>query len=289
MNNIMIGCDWLCEAFLIDPPYHSSIPMNVDFTLHRNGEWTMLMLGESILSILIVDFPEESPGFNATFYSAVITTILLQYLHFQSQPNKADQHALRRHKDAGVTWHVVQHIYSFAFVSLGASFTFFLTDASFAAASNSGEGHRLLEGAATTSYDSYTMRSTAAVLFSGSLAVIFFCLDSMILLHLGVNEAYGRCVCKETKTKNTKGMGLVLIRGAILVFTATLFLWQTQPEFLSVIAVACTLLQLLTRRLGGKYLSHDVHGHHDDDGGDAHDAGEAKWPNVTNARVEHQA
>jgi hypothetical protein len=40
--------------------------MNIDFTLHRNGEWTMLMLGESVFSILIVDTPDNNVEF--TFY-----------------------------------------------------------------------------------------------------------------------------------------------------------------------------------------------------------------------------
>jgi len=28
-----------------------SVPTNIDFTIHRYGEWTMLMLGEDILSL----------------------------------------------------------------------------------------------------------------------------------------------------------------------------------------------------------------------------------------------
>ena len=72
----------------------------------------MLMLGESILSLLIVDVPDEDKDYYATFYSAMLTVILLQYLHFRSQPNHADGHALRRDKDAGVGYTIMQAIYS---------------------------------------------------------------------------------------------------------------------------------------------------------------------------------
>ena len=30
-----------------------SVPMNIDYAIHRYGEWTMLMLGESVLSLLV--------------------------------------------------------------------------------------------------------------------------------------------------------------------------------------------------------------------------------------------
>lgn len=46
----------------------TNVPMNVDFALHRNGEWIMLMLGESIFSLLIVDVPNETTEFHITFY-----------------------------------------------------------------------------------------------------------------------------------------------------------------------------------------------------------------------------
>jgi hypothetical protein len=58
--------------------------MNVEFLVHRNGEWTMLMLGESILSLM--------------------TAILLQYLYFRSQPHNADDHAVRKGKNLGMMW-----------------------------------------------------------------------------------------------------------------------------------------------------------------------------------------
>ena len=88
--------------------------MNINFCIHRYGEWTMLMLGESIMSLLIVDVPKEDGDYFATFYCGLLTVILLQVLHFRSQPHLADQHATRRDKTAGVWWNVFQYIYSMA-------------------------------------------------------------------------------------------------------------------------------------------------------------------------------
>jgi hypothetical protein len=259
-----------------------SIPMNVDFALHRNGEWIMLMLGECVFNLLVVAVPYETSEYYATFYVSVLTVILLQYLHSMSQPNSADFHALRRHKNAGIGWHALQHVYSFSLVSFGAAFTFFLTSFAY------DYGGRLLADYETDSY-----QTQAANLFGGSLAIIFFCLDIMILLHLGVEESRNRCVCKHTKQKNLKGIFLVIFRILLLAFTATLGLWQTEPENLSIIGLALILVQLFLRRLGGRYLSHEhaieletkYTAEHNVPMSDA-DAGDADWPNVTHARAE---
>jgi hypothetical protein len=52
------------------------VPMNISFTIHRYGEWTMLMLGESVLSLLIVEVAEGS-SYYKTFFSGIISITLL--------------------------------------------------------------------------------------------------------------------------------------------------------------------------------------------------------------------
>lgn len=206
----------------------------------------MLMLGESILSLLIIYVPDENGNFYTTFFGGVLTVILLQYLHFRSQPHDPKWHAMRRHKNAGISWSVLNQIYSFAFVILGAAFTSFLT-----ASSDNNIGSRLVASA-----ESPDTKKATAHLFSGSLGVIFACLDIMTVLHLGLKESHDRCVCEQTKRKNVKGIFLVFIRFGVIVFIATLSQWESEPETLTLAAVACVLFQLLMRKLGGKYLSH---------------------------------
>jgi hypothetical protein len=246
----------------------------------------MLMLGESVFSILIVEIPDNNSAFYATFYEGLLTVVLLQYLHFRSQPDHADHHAMRRSKNAGILWHLLQNAYSLALVSLGSAFTIFLTvfsseevedDATSCRRWLAGDAEtvvdgplcrRWLAGGGEAKYDADTLKERAAHLFSGSLVIIFFCLDCMTILHLGVKESQERCVCKNSKKKNGKGLFLICLRVGLIVFCATLSQWLTEPEDLAGIGVACVLGQLVLRKLGGMFLSHNqvVHaepGHHD--------------------------
>jgi hypothetical protein len=260
--------------------------MNVDFAIHRNGEWTMLMLGESVFSLLIVQVPLDTESFYTIFFCGMLTVILLQYLHFRSQPHHADDHALRRNKDAGVWWNSMNLIYSFFLVCLGADYTVFLSDISDEGGSRRLDAARYLVGG-ESKYDPETLRVMSANLYSASLAIIFFCLDAMTLLHLGISESKNRCVCKQSKRKNLKGIFLIVVRLGLLGFTATMGLWTTDPATLAALGVACVVMQLLLRKLGGEYLSHaQVHVLNPDLPQDDEDSdSDASWPNVTHARA----
>ena len=248
----------------------------------------MLMLGESIFSLLIVDVPNENNDFFTTFYCGILTVILLQYLHFRSQPHDPDGHAMRRSKNAGIGFSILNHAYSFALVTLGAAFTVFLT-----AFADEDEERRLASASTSSGLDAESRRERGAHIFCGSLAVVFFCLDSMNFLHLGLDESRGRCLCKKTKKKNVKGIILVVVRLGVLAFTATLSQWESEPENLAVIGLICVLMQLLLRKLGAKYLTHsqvhmlDPHGQCE---AKQRHGEEAQWPNVTHAQAEpHEA
>lgn len=278
--------------------------MNIDFAIHRNGEWIMLMLGESIFSLLIVEVPADSNDYYTTFFCGVLTIVLLQYLHFKSQPHHAHDHALRRNKDAGIWWNNLQHVYSFFLVCLGADYTFFLSD--FSTEFNRRLDERYLAGGGESSsvYDPEDVRSRAAKLYGASLAIIFASLDVMTLLHLGLKESHGRCVCEKTQKTNVKGIFLIAVRLGLIAFTATLGLWLTDPTNVSILGVVCVLIQVLFRKLGGKYLTHEsmdpdhvgepadskLNGDGDDNDEDEEDDDDddASWPNVTHARAYHE-
>jgi hypothetical protein len=250
---------FVCEArhSLDSPPklhFKSIVPMNVDFVMHRTGEWTMLMLGESVFSILIVDIPDEGTDFYVTFYCSVLTVVFLYYLHFQSQPNNPESHAIRRNKDASMFWFIFQQVYSLALVSLGAAFTFFLM--SFA---NGGslalepeKQARFLAGGVEED-----VHDQANILFCDSLAMVFFCLDVMTMLHLGFKESHERCICKQTNKVNVQAFLLLAFRAGLVVFTATMYMWEEDHRNLCIIALACVLTQLFLRRVGKKYASHN--------------------------------
>jgi hypothetical protein len=254
----------------------------------------MLMLGESIFSLLIVNVNTEGNSFFTVFYCGLLTVVFLQILHFQSQPHDADSHAMRRSKNAGIVWRALQCSYSFALVVLGAAFTFFLV------ASDESYGRRRLDRdlSDTTTALSATDKQAAAHMFCGSLAIIFFSLDGMILTHLGFDESQDRCVVKGGRM-NLKGIFVLGARVGLLVFAATLSQWQTQPKYLSIAGLLLVFAQQGARKLGGIYLSsHHNQAHeaesHEHGGHGEHivlvksdsATGESKWPNVTHARAE---
>lgn len=256
--------------------------MNVDFSIHRQAEWTMLMLGESILSLLIVDVPAEDTEYFTTFYCSLLTVIFLCYLHFRSMPHSADDHVMRRSKNRAFVWYILNHAYSLSLVAIGAAFTLFLL--SFSRTSED-DGYRrdLLEdstGSSTTNmvqtilgsaeasfltralagggdskFSPEQLEERAANLFSAALAVIFFALDGMSLMHVGFSHSLKRCKCAKTKRYNIKGNFLVLCRVSLIVFAATLSQWETNPQNLALDALVVTISQIVLRKLGQTYLN----------------------------------
>lgn len=102
-----------------------TVPMNIDYCIHRYGEWTMLMLGETVLSLLIVGVYQDA-DFYKIVYSGVISISLLQIIHFRSQPHHADDHAMRRKKERGYLYIILVQLYSAALIILGASYKMLL-------------------------------------------------------------------------------------------------------------------------------------------------------------------
>ena len=99
--------------------------MHIDYAIHRYGEWTMLLLGESVLSLVIVTLSGQR-DYIITFLAGVVSTVWLEYLHFRSQPHDPDEHALRRNKASAIVFSLLMMLYSCTLIVLGASFKMFL-------------------------------------------------------------------------------------------------------------------------------------------------------------------
>ena len=209
--------------------------------IHRYGcDWIMLMFGGSVFSLVIVDVPEESRDFFFTFYCGVFTVVLLCFLHFHSQPHDPNCHALRRSKDAGVAWTNVGSVYSFALVCL----EYFAREE---------ENLRRLATMSSTG-DGETDRERSAHLFCGSLAIIFACLGTMALLHVGWEEGCSRM--NAGNKKNIVGLLVLATRLAIIPFIATVSQWETDPSTLAMIGLLCVLGQLALRKASDVFLIH---------------------------------
>ena len=79
------------------------VPFSIEFIIHRYGEFAMLILGEGVLSLVIVDHSatSEYTEYYVTFFLGVLSVILMQFLFFKSQPSHATHHALQRSNTAG--------------------------------------------------------------------------------------------------------------------------------------------------------------------------------------------
>ena len=254
----------------------------------------------------------------SAFYCGIITVILMQYLHFRSQPHNPDLHAWRRSKDAGALYGQMNYWYSAALIIVGASYKLFLYDF------NENGGHRLLstmqrvsflKSSAAVDEEDMTSRLLAggtsscgpfgnekeqniAYLFCGAMAIVFFCMDVIVLAHVGLEREVGKCrlkdgVCVRTGQAekahlNTRGILLVCFRCGITIFMATLSSYVTDPRRLAEIGLAAVVCQLLTRFLGDIFFPDDVHfgdSHHHHEGIEDEYDEEYKWPNVTHAQA----
>ena len=278
------------------------VPINIDFLIHRNGEWTMLLLGEGILSLLIVDVT-EGKDYYTTFYSGLLTMVLLQYLHFRSQPHDPDHHACRRDKNAGTWWVIFNEIYSAALIVVGVSFKLFLFEFGYDEPERRLQRvdyldtSRMLAGDSGDAYLSTEQRrQNIANLFCGGLAVAWVCLDTMTLLHFGFGGIQ-RITCPRTKKTKLKAVALLVARAVLLCFVALLGRFETNPDRLAVWSLVAVVLQLVLRQIGGMYFSNEEHNSFSDETNDHHtssdgahpgkkanvDPEEGKWPNITHA------
>jgi hypothetical protein len=259
------------------------------------------MLGESVLSLLIVDAPEGS-NYYLTFYAGVLTVILLQYLHFRSQPHHADDHALRRNKDAAMIWRGMFIVYSLALVCVGVSYKLFMYEFTYEDQHRRlwedwwGEDmdERFLAGGGGSSLSPEQRRQSSANVFCVSMALVWFCQDSLLFLHNGFHKMQGQCYCEHTHKLRVKCALILILRVALLVFIATLSQYETDPQHLALYGLAGVIAQLILRVVGSIIFPQPQVHHDAGDGlvgkGEANeeevDPEENKWPNVTHAAVE---
>ena len=271
------------------------MPMNIDFSIHRYGEWTMLMLGESILSLLIVEVTREN-DYYATFYTGILSVILLQYLHFRSQPHHPDEHAMRRKKEAGLGFIYLMKIQSAALILLGTCYKMFLYEYVYEDYENSHrtllwEIPRLLAGdSGALQYDVEDRQQRIANFFCGSMAIVWLCQDLMMLMHKGLKDNVGRCRCKHTHKTRFVAVALIVPRVGLIVFIATLRGYVTDPLLLAVIGLCGIIAQVILRVISNIVFPDDgVHTEGVDELGSPivveDDENEKKWPNTTQAQA----
>jgi len=69
------------------------VPANIDYLIHRYGEFVMLMIGEGVLSLLIIETVETTDYF-VTLICGLLTMIFIFVLKTESEPHDSSKHAL---------------------------------------------------------------------------------------------------------------------------------------------------------------------------------------------------
>lgn len=206
-----------------------NVPMNIEYILHRFGELTMLLLGESVLSVLIVE-TTRTLEYHVTFYAGIVSLILIQYMHFKYQPHSADEHAFRRSVKCGAIFYVfcISITHAFSLIGVGTAYKMMLQEYS------QNEKYRirrlislvsrtLAGGTRGDDYSSAELRQRVANMFCISMATSWLCLEGMYICHYGTNKYLSFVRCKW-------GKFVAFIRLCLIVIIATISQYVTEPE-----------------------------------------------------------
>jgi len=72
-----------------------TVPMNVSYVIHRIGEFCMLMIGETVLSLLVVDETPQVKNY-LMFIAGMFFAGNLHFQHFSTYPSDPAEHVLRK-------------------------------------------------------------------------------------------------------------------------------------------------------------------------------------------------
>eukprot|EP00934_Nitzschia_sp_Nitz4_P003313 Nitzschia sp. Nitz4//scaffold146_size56529//35862//43033//NITZ4_006579-RA/size56529-snap-gene-0.64-mRNA-1//1//CDS//3329536644//3303//frame0 len=216
------------------------VPMNIEQSIHRMGEWVTLMLGESILALLIV---EQSQGhrYFVTFYSGIVQITFFHYLYFRCSPFDPDDHATRRSVSGAFYFLYGFLLYSLSLLCVGCSFKMIL------------HLYLSLEEEPVPSDDEIEEKSRAiAKLYSWSLAMSYFSLDLMLVSHRGWVSTFAR-LQRHGRILFMPAFCLSL-DFAIMMGQAYLWKWIENLEVITVAGLCLSVGQVLLRTRGMRYF-----------------------------------
>ncbi|CAB9524706.1 expressed unknown protein [Seminavis robusta] len=250
------------------------VPNNIDYMIHRYGEWIMLMIGESILSLLIVETTEHQ-DYYIIMALGCLTVIILQILHYESEPSHADGHALWRSMTAAALYSILIQILSMSLITFGVSYKLMLKDvvyedkssydsASSASASanydDGSGGQRRLAGDPISA-------NAVAWMFSISLCAILVVLEMMLVTHRGIRETC-QLLFRGGNNKNNDERGSSLnwplifvgvLKLGLIVFAATLPFYIEKPVHVAIFGFVIVCSMALIRILGWGFVHHEEH------------------------------
>jgi len=84
-----------------------SVPIAMTYLIHRFGEWIMLLQGEGVLSLLLLDVEKDDPFEVIAVGSGMLMIVLLNFQVFSTYPSNSETHAMRRSRKAGFKYVVI--------------------------------------------------------------------------------------------------------------------------------------------------------------------------------------
>jgi len=227
------------------------VPYNVDYVIHRYGEWTLLMIGEGILSLLIVETAEVKDYYLITTFG-VLTVIFIQVLKFESEPHNADDHALLRSAaNAGCYMYLVE-LLSMALIVFGVTYKVFLKDVVRDAQDDFGGEYDYGKATRRLAATPVITQEASATVFSGALGVVILTLEAMMWTHAGIKKSFENLMHHTSNGKKKPRYAVIciqLFKVAIILFTVTLSRWTVEPETLTICGCGAVLGVALVRIL----------------------------------------
>ncbi|CAJ1970214.1 unnamed protein product [Cylindrotheca closterium] len=214
------------------------VPHNIEFLIQRYGEWVMLMIGENVLALLIVETIESVDYYIVTTIG-VVTVTTLHFLKHESDPRKPSRHALLRGTSNGLFYSVCVQLFSMTLIAFGVSLRIFL--------------EAILKDFNQVPYD--IADSAVGTLHCITLTVVLFSLELIHMSHSSSESGRsGFTFCKhEDFSVSLLFVVSAICKTVLLLFTATLPLWKTNPVFLSVSSSMVTGFFALSRVVTTSY------------------------------------
>lgn len=101
-------------------PYTEDLPpINIDFIIHRNGEFMFLMLGETVLQLVIQNEEHGTWEHYAAMGAGYALVLAMLYTYHITEPHAAEHHAFRRSSEAGVAYQLAYQFKAVAVLLVG--------------------------------------------------------------------------------------------------------------------------------------------------------------------------
>mmetsp|Transcript_21856 Transcript_21856/g.33808 ORF Transcript_21856/g.33808 Transcript_21856/m.33808 type:complete len:434 (-) Transcript_21856:1078-2379(-) len=209
------------------------VPVIVDYLIKRYGEFTLLLLGECILSLLGIGETTTSKYYYMIVIFGIVTVIWLLFLIFESEPSDAQAHALWGNRWNTVCYILLIQIITISLIGLGASFKIFL--------------HTVIDEN-TLPYDDG--RDIGIKFFVVVLSLVVVSLELLNLCHVGIKRAVGH-LFQTTEGGKRKlywpVFVVALIKVGIFLFCFTLNQWIHEAEHIVPAGCAVVVALSITR------------------------------------------